>query len=303
MFLTKSNVSTIWDVISDEDIVKSQDNSNKNKIFQLFSENVKGFYDNEKLKNTNLIDMNKKYILLIMNYINNNFTKINKIKIYEEIPKEKNLITYEEIQSDRKTQFEKDLSKRQEEFTNAMTIKAPPIPVFTDNMKDSPISEMEKEIQLMTSKRNYEIEQINKNINNANVENWLKSQDTSIKSEKYSQSIQEDININNNKLKYLKIDDNNINNINNNIDLNFSPKKVNWGENETREFESNELEEYNFNENNIFSKLKKVDTLDYSNKELVRQSSSDDKIEKLQKEVKNINEKLEMILELIKNKI
>ena len=87
------------------------------------------------------MDINKKYILLILNYVNTNYpaknnhyekpninqninqsinqninqsinqsinqNTINKIQIYEEVP-QKELITYEEIQNDRKSQFDKD---------------------------------------------------------------------------------------------------------------------------------------------------------------------------------------------------
>ena len=125
-FLTKTNVAMIWDVISDEDMFKFLSKDIQSKITEVFTNNLKGFYDNEILKNNTLIDMNKKYILLMLNFIKTNHTQQpNKITIHEEISptNQKNLITYEEIQNDRKSQFEKDLFKRQEEFTNSMTLK------------------------------------------------------------------------------------------------------------------------------------------------------------------------------------
>ena len=108
-FLKKENVDTIWDVIIDEDIYKFLSRDNQGKIFQVFVDNIKGFFETERTKPCTLIDMNKKYILLILNFIKTNYPHQlpNKIKIYQESPA-KELITYEEIQNDKKSQFEKD---------------------------------------------------------------------------------------------------------------------------------------------------------------------------------------------------
>ena len=67
-----------------------------------------------------------------------------------------------------------------------MSLNVPDVPDFSDKTKDHPIGEMDKIIKEMTEKRNYEVEQINysykSDINNVN--NWLKPQETSIKTEK-----------------------------------------------------------------------------------------------------------------------
>ena len=68
-FLKKENVDTLWDVIVDEDIFKFLSRDVQGKVFQIFVENIKGFYEIERKTSTNLIDVNKKYILLILNYI------------------------------------------------------------------------------------------------------------------------------------------------------------------------------------------------------------------------------------------
>jgi hypothetical protein len=119
----------IWDVISDEDIFKFLSRDIQSKIADVFTNNLKGFYDNEIQKNITLIDLNKKYILLMLSFIKTNYPQQpNKITILEEISptNQKKLITYEEIHNDRQSQFEKDSNKRQEEFTNAITLKVPP---------------------------------------------------------------------------------------------------------------------------------------------------------------------------------
>ena len=266
-FLTKQNISMIWDVISDEDIFKFLSRDAQQKISEVFTNNLKGFYDNEILQNTTLIDTNKKFILLMLSFIKKNYPqKPSKITILEEVSptNQKNLITYEEIQTDRKSQFDKDLSRHQEEFTNAMTLKVPPVPDFNDKLEETPITEMEKIIKEMTAQRNYEVEQINRGFNSQTQDdNWLKPQETSIKNEKLvSLSKQENINSNtnansntNSKLKYLKIE-------NEEVSFNtFEPKRsVTWGENATKEFEENEIiNNNNLIEENIFKKLKRVE--------------------------------------------
>jgi len=324
-FLTNENVKVLWDVVIDEDIIKRQSREFQENILNLFRSNLKGFYDVESQKTTNLVDMNKKYILLILNYANKQIkSEYRKIKILDELPQKKvnELITYEEIQNDKRSQFDKDLSRRQEEFTNAMSLQVPPVPKFSDNLEDGPISEIEKAIKELTSQRNYDVEQINKSNNNnlnSNTDNWLKPQETSVKNDKITpqQPIQNgNINGNNSRLKYIKVDNENVENqvISLDREKQISPKKnVTWDlkpynyssdvKDELLNEVSNEVrltmeEIINDNDNdedaNIFKLLKKVPT--------VKSETNEDKIAVLQTEVKTLNSKLDLILELLKNK-
>jgi hypothetical protein len=329
-FLNNENVKVLWDVVIDEDIIKKQSREFQENILNLFRSNLKGFYDVESQKTTNLVDMNKKYILLILNHANKQINQnvkpeYRKIKILDELPQKKvnELITYEEIHNDKRSQFDKDLTKRQEEFTNAMALPVPPVPKFSDNLEDGPISEIEKAIKELTSQRNYDVEQINKSNNNSlssNTDNWLKPQETSVKNDKLSpqQPIQNgningNINGNNSRLKYLKIDNENIENqvISLDREKQISPKKnVTWDlkpynySTEIKDELLNEvkltMEEISENETdnneedaNIFKLLKKVPLV---------KDTNDNKISVLQAEVKTLNSKLDLILELLKNK-
>ena len=333
-FLNNENVKVLWDVVIDEDIIKRQSREFHENILKLFRNNLKGFYDVESQKTTNLVDMNKKYILLILNYANKQIAQnvkpeYRKIKILDELPQKKvnELITYEEIQNDKRTQFDKDLNRRQEEFTNAMALPVPPVPKFSDNLEDGPISEIDKAIKELTSQRNYDVEQISRSNNNSlnsNTDNWLKPQETSVKNDKLSpQPIQNgNINGNNSRLKYLKIDNENVENqvISLDREKQISPKKnVTWDlkpynyfnevksdvKDELLNEVSNEVrltmeEIVNDNDNindedaNIFKLLKKVPN--------VKSDTNDNKISVLQAEVKTLNSKLDLILELLKNK-
>lgn len=327
-FLHNDNIKILWDVIIDEDIIKKRPRDFQENIFNLFMNNIKGFYEVESKNITNLVDMNKKYILLILNHANKSIQKMEmteykKIKILDEELKSGNeLITYEEIQNDRRSQFDKDLNKRQEEFTNAMTLPVPPVPKFTDSLDDRPISEMEKTIKEITAQRNYDVEQINRNINNSittsNADNWLKPQETSVKTDKVIQQLQMNNNTNNtnNRIKHIKIEnigiESNYQTQNQIINLDKreqdSPKKnVTWGKNEVyNKNESNEIKlvmeeiEKEDLSDNIFKLFKRVPLPISEQKE--NNQTTEDKIKILQQDVKNLNNKLDTIIELLKNK-
>lgn len=308
-FLKKENVDTIWDVIIDEDIFKFLPREIQGKIYQVFFDNIKGFFEVEK-KNTNkLMDMNKKYILLILTHIRKNFPNQihNKIKIYDEQPV-KESITYEEIQNEKKSQFEKDLQKRQEEFTNAMALPVPEVPEFSDNFKESPISEMDKMIKEMTAKRNYDVEQINKANQSTieNADNWLKPQETSVKSEKFVPNTKSNnlpISLqpvslskeNNSRLKYLNVEDNQ------------KSKNVTWGQNE--EYNIPNLQDNSDSDNNIFSKLKKVPsnleniiiTMDHTN-DSNKQISVEERLLQIEKRLESYDNKMDKILNLLQGR-
>jgi hypothetical protein len=175
-FLSKDNIQILWDVLIEEPIVKQYCNCHERiiELTKIYEINLKGFYDIERKNHNNLIELNKKYIILIINYLNNQIKsssqiiphpttqvqQFKKITITDEQIKQP--ITYEEIQNERKTQFEKDLYTRQQEFSNAMTQAVPPIPDFSDKI-DKPISQIELEIIKIKEQRNYDMELINKN--------------------------------------------------------------------------------------------------------------------------------------------
>lgn len=281
-FLHKENLNTLWDVISDEEIFRFLSRDIQSSVAELFTNNVNGFFDIEKTKSKGLIELNKKYILLILNHIERNYTQKvpNKLKILDEKPI-KEIITAEELHSERKSQFEKDLVKRQEEFEGFINVKTPPAPEFSDKLSDKPISDMDRIIKEMTTNRNYEVEQITKNMEGDN--GWLNSTETSVKSEKITK--QEP---NESRYKYLNIDN----------QEQISPKKsVTWENNV--DITDTELEE------NIFKKLKKVrppeieTNMSLSFVEKNNSDNNDDKIKELQTEVKTLNSKLDMIIKLL----
>jgi hypothetical protein len=299
-FTRKENAQMLWDVISDEDIFRYLTPDIQTNIYTLFLNNINGFFENEKIKTTALVELNKKYILLILNHIKTTYPyKPSKIKIYSD-PPVKELITYEEIQNDKKTQFERDFNKRQEEFEDSMTLKAPQMPDFSDKSTDEPIREMDKILKEMQAKRNYEVDQINKTYNQ--VDNWLTPQETSLKNDKFQQSVSQNQNQNQSRFKYLQELDQNItinnNNINNNIKKNVSFSNTT----QIQTIHDNEDDE---DDKNLFSKFKKVapnndvEGITMKLTEIDNPTITEDRIAKLERSISTLNDKIETIIQLL----
>jgi hypothetical protein len=332
-FLKNDNIEMLWDVIIDENIFKNKSPQIQNEIKNTFLNNIQGFYKIEQLNTKNLISLNKKYILMILNHITKTFSSqqqpTNRIKIYDDtVTDKKELITFEDIQNDRTTQFERDLNKYKEDFNNDMSLPVPPVPVFADNSKDLPISEMEKMIKEITDKRNYDIEQINRNISVNNTDNnadtWLKPKETSIKSEKYQQTPQnpKEDNKNNSVLKHIKIEQTELDkNVYKNqiidlhsVHLHESLKKsVTWGANEMVEL-AQEQSVVDM-DSDLFKKLKLKRGVPVEKQSPIANIESETKedvteeINVMKKEIRQINNMVEVldnniktILEILKNK-
>ncbi len=288
-FLHKDNLATLWDVISDEDIFRFMKKPLQSEISQVFTNNIRGFFESERAKNSNLIEMNKKYIILILNYIKQsvNAKLPTKIKISDEPPpSSKELITYEDLQTDRLSQFDKDLTRRQEEFTSAMKLNVPDAPKFTDNYEDKPITGIDKIIKEMTAKRNYDVEEINRSytpdVNQTT--NWLKPQDTSIKTDKFVPQVSTQNQPP--RLKHINLDGTRVTN------EKLSPKKnVSWGNDAEDELETS-----------IFNKLKRVNNDDFSKSNnititLEEQPTMVDRLTNLETQMKMLNDKLDRFLQ------
>jgi hypothetical protein len=296
-FLHQDNISTLWEVISDEEVFKFLPKDSQTKISQVFLNNIRGFFETEKTKTTNLVDMNKKYIMLILSHIKQHFIPQmpNKIKISEE-PPVKELITYEEIQTERQSQFEKDFTRRQDEFTRTMTLTAPQPPDFTDKLEDKPIEGMDRLIKEMTAKRNYEVEQINRNYTSDlnQTSNWLKPQETSVKADKFTAQ-DAPTTVSNPRPNFLNIDEQPIGD--------GGRKNVTWGT--TKEIAATNLDSTDDDfETNIFKKLKRVgpEPITQNNVQLsLSEHPQESRIADVEKQIRSLNSKMDTIIELLRS--
>jgi hypothetical protein len=295
-FLEQENMQLLWEVLIDEPLIKELCNSDikMNNLIHIFESNIKDFFSAEKNNCNNLMELNKKYILLIINYlikINNanaasnptntqktdNTLQYRKIKIHpEETIKES--ITYEDIHNDRMTLFEKELNKKQNEFTTAMALPIPPVPNFSDN-PDQPFNEIELEIKRIQEQRNYDIEIIaNTNNNNTNLsadQNWLKPQETSIKNEKLIVNPRK----NDNSIK----------------------KHISWEDEHPQTYRHEDQDQHQ-EEINIFNKLKKITSDAHNNNNVSGGGGGTNfqlQIDEIKKDLLSLNEKMDLILQKI----
>ena len=129
----------------------------------------------------------------------------------------------EDIHSARQTDFEKQVNQRRSDFDNLVNIKKPKELDFSDKTDNSKIVEMEALIAETVAKRKFDIDQIQTNLNtntytNTNTNNseeWLTSNETSLRSDKQQQNDNSN-DLNQRKHKY--------------VNINSLPKKVSFNE-------------------------------------------------------------------------
>ena len=247
-FLSPANAQMLWEVLIDEESIMKD-----KRTQETFVKTLPEFYEREKSKpQTTLIGLNKQFISLMLNLLRQATPPQTSSRTIPIPPAKKILITQEELQNDRASHFEQELNKKQQEFTSAMAVPVPTTPVFTDNTKDTPLTEMNMIIQRTIAERNLELDKFYKSANKADAENWLKSAPTSIKEEKAVEKA--------NVMKTIKIEKSDLNiSIPTEVlnEPSSSSKQISWGDNTT--IEHNEPKQIQTNDS-IFSKLKKTPT-------------------------------------------
>jgi hypothetical protein len=275
-FLTEANVRLLWEVLIDEDTLSSKPKEFLHLIFQIFQKNLIPFYETErKSGNLYLIDFNKKYISLMIDIIQKaEVQQLQKAKqSVNKVP-----ITYEEIQEEKKTKFEKELVQKQDEFQRAVALPVPPTPNFSDPWKEekTPISELERMIQETINERNFDLDPNHKNVQEASK--WLNLKETSVKPNDSP------------SLKYIKIEEPLIKeNFIQPIALDEKPqsaKHIQWNENLEESYILPDSSNFSLpQEQTIFSKLKRIPSSTEDPKDI--------KIRQLEEEVKILYQKIE----------
>jgi hypothetical protein len=303
VFLTKDNVDLLWEIIMEEDFTKQHiPNEQMNHFRNYFIVQIKEFHNVTAKLNIPLVQINKQFISNFMmvlasqqstttpkrvNMGNANANANANANPNSQIAQNKQLYTSQEIQAERKTQFENDLTRKQGEFTRAMTVPVPEIPNFSEEL-DKPIgSAMDDLIAKTLAERNYDIQLIQKqNPPPPSIETKPKERQ------------------NEQQFKYIKIGEEVKGTVMTPIDVNevFSEisgisgkhgmKNVSWGENEYQEYkQSSNLEEPGFT--NLFSKLKQKSTLTQQEEDIRELKKS---IIEIQKQMNGFDEKIEIIL-------
>lgn len=268
-FLGDNNIKMLWEIILDDDIVVNKNRDEITQINRIFLNVAQQFYDKERNSHQSLIGMNKKFISTIVNILNQNFPKPKPLVIHNN-EKEIIPITAEEIQKSRENEFEQEFKRKQDEFTRAMALPVPETPIFSDSARDEPISELDIIIKRTIAERNLEMQQITSNFNKSEVENWIKSSETSVRVEKMREN--EDAN---KKIKLGSVMEYDVQS-----QENSKSKNVSWAD--------------DISENNILPGLKlKITEIEREEKKHI---SMDEKMDKLEKKVDAIFGMIEKLL-------
>ena len=299
-FITTENIEMIWEILLDDikTRLKSQEQFAQARNF--FINQARLFFEREKNTPQNLMEMNKKFISLIMN----SFRPVN------QQPPLKQLFKSEDIQAERMNAFERGLAEKKNDFMSAMSVPVPEAPKFSDSSRDEPIGGAMGELIARTlAQRNFDVESIHKTTNKEDVEKWLKPAETSVKMEKVQQNQksatqleekQKQYQYNQPAPKFIQIGE----------ELPVAPiskKQISWGENKEYDtfintseiqLEINEISYENSEDKNpnIFSRLKQVKE---ENTEIVEIKNE---IKVMGDKIVNLEDKMDKILELLKNK-
>jgi hypothetical protein len=295
-FITTENIEMIWEIVLDDmkSRIKSQEQFAQARGF--FINQARLFFEREKNAQQNLMEMNKKFISLIMN----SFRPAN------QQPPTKQLFKAEDIHAERLSAFEKGLAEKKNDFMSAMSVPVPEAPKFSDGSRDEPIGGAMGELIARTlAQRNFDVETIHKTANKEDVEKWLKPAETSVKMEKVQQNQQSATQLeekqkqyqyNQPAPKFIQIGE----------ELPVAPsskKQISWGENQEYDTFINtseiqlEINEISSGTPNIFSRLKQLKEENPETVELKKE------IKNMGEKIVNLEDKLDKILELIKNKI
>ena len=237
-FLDLSNVEILWEVIAEEKIFKNRG---------AFESALTTFYEKENHKNLDLVLLNKAFISSILF----RSSQQQPYQPYQQQqqpyqPTQKQPITFEELQHEKISQFEIQLTEKEDDFKQAMARPMPQqIPNFRDKM-DEPLTEIEMIMKRTIAERNYDIAQIvsanpNPNANSNVTTNQLKPQETSIKKEKLSPLFFASLREQQNKpeIKYIKIDNTSVRETPVPIDLDKAEKPekhISWDQDIQKKF-------------------------------------------------------------------
>ena len=300
-FLGQDNTGMLWGVLIDELKLKNNNAQLMTYIQTIFNTNL-NMFRNKVNPNQSIMMLNKQFLQQVIAAINQlvpNFKheqSLKSIHIGEDI---KEPYKVEDIHASRQSDFEKQLAQKQQDFDNIINQKKPDPVIFSDNIKDEKISQMDVLISETIARRNFEVEQFQNNNYNTNIntnintnsgitdpESWLKPQETNVSLQKIKPET-----ILQHKSKYV-----NVNPLNAETNTN-NTKKVSWDENniymdvdEISTININTTDTTSRNTTDIFLKLKRAPT----ETEILKQE-----IQMLKDQISKMNEKLDMFIERV----
>jgi hypothetical protein len=262
-FTNKENLNLLWNVLLDEFNINNSNKNLINNIKFVFESNINPFILRANQK-SNIMELNKQFLsqlVLAVNKLFPNFKSFDGINRSQEQNMKRITISDEEllnesykiedIQASRQSEFDKNVEQKRIDMENYMTPRKPKELDFSDKNTDNKITSMDYLVAEKMAQRNLEIEQLEHINTTVNTENWLTPKETSVKNEKILFEKKNSVKNNeNNRLRHISIDSNNITLLNNEAEIISQPfvKKVSWDD---------DLSEQKEPTMNIFNKLKK----------------------------------------------
>ena len=233
---TNENKEMLWELLRDNNAFQGLTNTQYNNVITIFNTTL----NQTSSSNKPLMEQNKEFISSMLQ-------KLNAIKIntFQDSVKnnivDTNVMTHQEIQKQKRNEFENNLEKRQQEFTKYMKIHIPDEIDFSDKNEEEPIKNVETLIHEKMKERSYDVfdkpeEKTNENKNTTNnVTNNVTNSDNDNKIN--NSNTKNDSNVINNlkkeesssdeeiQIKVKSDIDNNVNNVNNSDNNNIQKEE------------------------------------------------------------------------------
>ena len=267
-FLSKGNTDVLWEVLADDDSVPKTKETQETFVWLL-----PRFHAKHSKPGIDLMDLNK-------NFIREMIVEVKKQKTVTNSPVTKQLMTSEEIRSQRMIDFQKDLKNAENDFQYSMARPVPEEPNFKDSTEDPPLGNVSAEIEKMMRERNLDLSNIQQKQDPKKAEKWLFSNNFDLDTT--------------NGFKTIKIDSDELGMKVPSVNLEIEekeagdPKHVSWNDEVIDISQSND----DINNISIFSKLKHVE----QEKEIVKQQNQSDEIYKLYEYITERFDKLEKMI-------
>ena len=149
---TGENKEMLWELLRDNNAFQGLTNTQYNNVITIFNTTLNQTSSSDKP----LMEQNKEFIssmLQKLNAIKQNTIQDN-VKNNIVDPK---VLTHQEIQKQKRNEFENNLEKRQQEFTKYMKIHIPEEIDFSDKNKEEPIQNVDTLIHEKMKERSYDI--------------------------------------------------------------------------------------------------------------------------------------------------
>ena len=168
---TNENKEMLWELLRDNNAFQGLTNTQYNNVITIFNTTL----NQTTTANKPLMELNKEFISSMLQQLNSIKSNTLQDNVKNNIVDPK-VLTHQEIQKQKRSEFENNLEKRQGEFTKYMKIHVPDAIDFGDNIKEEPISNVDSLIHEKMKERSYDIfdkqEEKTNNINdttNSNV--------------------------------------------------------------------------------------------------------------------------------------